>query len=88
MRWDVRFLDKIVHLGWVVIWVRRGDDRGAFTCLGDGWHEKKQNKNPKYYLLGHKRAMTGRYMGNNDMNLQYHTQIYQECRGCMVGRFG
>ena len=56
----------MVNLGWVVIWVRLGVDRGALPWLDDGWHEKKQNKDPKYYFLGHKRSMTDRYMGNID----------------------
>ena len=44
MPWDDGFVDKIVDLRWVVIWVRRGDDFGAFPWLGDGWHEKTETK--------------------------------------------
>ena len=57
----------------VVIWVRRDDDRGAFPWLGDGQHEKKQNKDPKQLLLGYNRDMTDRYMGNIDGNHADHT---------------
>ena len=39
MQWDGRFLDKMVDLGWLVIWVRWGDDCGSFLLLGDRWHE-------------------------------------------------
>ncbi len=44
MQWDGRFLDKIVDLGWAVIWVRGGENCSAFWWLGNGWHEKTETK--------------------------------------------
>ncbi len=78
----------MVDLWRVVTWVRWGVDLGAFPWLSDGWHEKKQRKDPKYHLLSHNRAMTNRYMGNIYGNHADHAKIKQECMGYTGGRLG
>ena len=70
----------MVDLGWVVIWVRWGVDHGGIPWLGDGWHEKSQNKDSKYHSLSHNRAITDRYMGHIYGSHVDHTQINLGCR--------
>ncbi len=74
----------MVDLWWLVIQVRQNVDRGELLCVGDGWHEKKENKHLKYHLLGHNISITNQYMGNIDGNHADHIHIYQECRGYML----
>ncbi len=46
------------------------------------------NKDTKYHSLAHNRSRTNRDMAHIDGNHMDHTQINQECRGCIGGRLG
>ncbi len=59
--------------GWVLIWMGRGGNCGVFLWLGDGWHEKTQDKDLIYNLLGHSGAMIDFSIGNVDANHADHT---------------
>ncbi len=52
----------------------------------DGWHEKTQDKDPKYPPLGHNEAMADWSLSGTDRNNQDHTIIHLGCRRCTGGK--
>ena len=77
--------------GWFIV----GSDLGEMGCWP--WWDSmarwymawiKQNKDTKYHLLGHNRAITNRFMVHIDGNHTNQTQINQGCRGYTGGGLG
>ncbi len=57
IQWDGGLVDKMAHFGCVEIWVDRVETVMRPCAKVLDVMNKKQDKDPKYHLFGHNRAM-------------------------------
>ncbi len=72
-QWDSWLASIIDDFWWVLIWMGRGGNSDVFLWLGDGWHEKKQDKDLLYSSFGSSGAMLDLSIDNVDTNHVDHT---------------